>query len=176
MSNNELYESLRPRGAVRRSKSTRAIILAGGRGTRSAPYTTVLPKPLMPVGERAILELVVDQLEECGVIDITLCVGYLAHLIRAVFDTPRRSAQIAYVPENSPLGTAAPLRLVVLADSTFIVMNGDILTTLDFRDLVRYHRASGNALTIASHERSVKIDYGVLHRLKALAIDVLGVR
>ena len=145
-------------------KSARAVILAGGRGTRLAPYTSILPKPLMPVGDRAILELVVDQLESCGVRDITFCVGYLSHLIRAVFDArPHGYANIRYVHEQNALGTAGPLRLVEGLDDTFIVMNGDVLTTLDYEDLLRHHREQGNALTIATRKRSIKIDYGVLH-------------
>jgi NDP-mannose synthase len=143
---------------------TQAIILAGGRGTRLAPYTSVLPKPLMPIGDRAILELVVDQLVARGVKKVSFCVGHLAHLIQAVFDQRRSGdVEIVYVHEAEALGTAAPLRLVEGLDSTFIVMNGDVLTTLDYGDLVRYHRESGNVLTIATHERSIKIDYGMLH-------------
>ena len=144
--------------------NVQAIILAGGRGTRLAPYTSVLPKPLMPVGDRAILELVVDQLAAHGVTKVSFCVGYLAHLIRAVFDQRANGdVEIVYVHEAQALGTAAPLRLVEGLDSTFITMNGDVLTTLDYGDLVRYHRASGNALTIATHERSIRVDYGMLH-------------
>jgi len=144
--------------------ATRAVVLAGGRGTRLAPYTSILPKPLMPVGDRAILEIVVDQLVASGVTKISFCVGYLAHLIRAVFDQQERAdVEIIYVHEEEPLGTAAPLRLVDDLDETFLVMNGDVLTTLDYSDLVRFHRESGNAMTIATHERTIKINYGMLH-------------
>jgi lipopolysaccharide/colanic/teichoic acid biosynthesis glycosyltransferase/dTDP-glucose pyrophosphorylase len=140
------------------------VILAGGRGTRLAPYTSILPKPLMPVGERSILETVVDQLSEFGVRRVTLCVGYLSHLIRTVFDNrPSDKVDITYVQEKDALGTAAPLRLVDGLDDTFIVMNGDVLTTLDFEALVRHHRETGNLITIATHDRRIKIDYGVLH-------------
>jgi NDP-sugar pyrophosphorylase family protein len=154
-------------------KDVKAVVLAGGRGTRLAPYTTILPKPLMPVGERAILEIVVDQLEKAGVVDIRFSVGYLSHLIRAVFDhRPAGEADIKYVAETDALGTAAPLKLMDDLDTTFIVMNGDVLTTLDFGDIVRHHREQGNALTIATHNRSIKIDYGILtvdvtHRVRA---------
>jgi NDP-sugar pyrophosphorylase family protein/flavin reductase (DIM6/NTAB) family NADH-FMN oxidoreductase RutF len=142
----------------------RAVILAGGRGTRLAPYTSVLPKPLMPVGDRAILELVVEQLADCGIHDVTFCVGYLSHLIRAVFDNQHNGrVPIRYVQEDAALGTAGPLRLVEGLDDTFIAMNGDVLTNLDYGDLVRYHREQGNMLTIATRDRSIKIDYGVLH-------------
>jgi len=150
-------------GAERSLASTRAIVLAGGRGTRLAPYTSVLPKPLMPIGDQAILEIVVEQLGAHGVTDITFCVGYLSHLIRTVFDNRVNGhAKIRYVHEQQALGTAGPLRLVDGLEETFIVMNGDILTTLDYRDLVRHHVEMGNAVTIATRERTIKIDYGVL--------------
>jgi NDP-sugar pyrophosphorylase family protein len=145
-------------------RDLKAIVLAGGRGTRLAPYTSVLPKPLMPIGDQSILEVVVDQLEKAGVVDIHFCVGYLAHLIEAVFDSRHNGhVNITYVREQEALGTAGPLRLVNELESTFIVMNGDILTTLDYRELVGFHREQGNALTIATHQRSIKVDYGILH-------------
>jgi NDP-sugar pyrophosphorylase family protein len=145
-------------------EQVQAIILAGGRGTRLAPYTSILPKPLMPIGDRAILELVVDQLAAAGVTKVSFCVGYLAHLIRAVFDQRENGdLEIIYVHESEARGTAGPLRFVEGLDSTFIVMNGDVLTTLDYGELVSYHKASGNVLTIATHIRSIKIDYGMLH-------------
>ena len=145
-------------------ENTAVVVLAGGRGTRLAPYTSVLPKPLMPVGEQAILEILVGQLAAYGVTEINLCVGYLAHLIRAVFDHRAQSdVAIKYVYEEEPLGTAAPLRLVEGIDDTFIVMNGDVLTTLDYRELLHYHREQNNILTIATHNRSIQIDYGMLH-------------
>ena len=149
----------------RRSAALRkAIVFAGGQGTRLAPYTSVLPKPLMPIGDRAILEIVVDQLTKHGFTDVTFCVGYLSHLIRAVFDQRVEDhAQITYVQEEAALGTAGPLRLVDDIDGTFIAMNGDVLTTLDYRDLVRRHRRSGNILTIATQKRTITQDYGVLH-------------
>lgn len=142
----------------------KAVVLAGGRGTRLAPYTSVLPKPLMPVGERAILEVVVEQLADAGVTDITLCVGYLSHLIRAVFENGSRrdGIQITYAHESEPLGTAGPLRLIEGLDHTFLSMNGDVLTTMDYSDLVRHHSVNENVLTIATHRRTTRIDYGVL--------------
>jgi len=143
---------------------TRAIIFAGGRGTRLAPYTSVLPKPLMPIGDRSILELVINQLAECGIADGTLCVGYLSHLIEAVIgDGVGHGVEIRYVREEEPLGTAAPLRLVEDLDDTFIAMNGDVLTTLDYGELLRHHREAGNVVTIATRQRPIQIDYGVLH-------------
>jgi NDP-mannose synthase len=141
----------------------RAVILAGGRGRRLEPYTSVLPKPLMPVGDRAIVEVIVDRLVEFGITDITLCVGYLAHLIEALFNGRPRGARMTYVHEDAPLGTAGPLRLVEKLDRTFLVMNGDLLTDLRFDELVDLHRRAGNVVTIATHERRQVIDYGVLH-------------
>ena len=150
--------------ARRRKGSTKAVVLAGGKGTRLAPYTSVLPKPLMPVGERAILELVVEQLESCGINDITFSVGYLSHLIQSVFDNrDNGGVSIEYVHEAEALGTAAPLKLVEDLDDTFLVMNGDVLTELDYRDLISYHQEHGNMLTIATRKRAIKVDYGILH-------------
>ena len=147
-----------------RPRRTRAVILAGGQGTRLRPYTSILPKPLMPIGHRSILEVVIEQLGDSGIEDVTLCVGYLSHLIRAVLDNCADcSAAIRYVQEEQALGTAGPLRLVEGLDETFVVMNGDVLTTLNFGSLVRYHKQQGNAVTIATHDRRIKIDYGVLH-------------
>jgi NDP-sugar pyrophosphorylase family protein len=144
-------------------EKTTAVILAGGRGGRLAPYTSVLPKPLMPVGDQSILEIVVGQLEAAGIVNVNFCVGYLSHLIQAVFDNRENGGvDITYVREQDALGTAAPIRLVSGLEDTFLVMNGDVLTTLDYADLVRFHREQGNVVTIATHNRSIKIDYGML--------------
>jgi NDP-sugar pyrophosphorylase family protein len=141
-----------------------AVILAGGRGTRLAPYTSILPKPLMPIGDRSILELVVDQLAAHGVSQITFCVGYLAHLIEAVMaHTLQPGVDLKYVHESQPMGTAAPLQAMPPPQSTFLVMNGDVLTDVDYGRLVDHHRRSGNVVTIATYQRSVQIEYGVLH-------------
>lgn len=153
-----------PRHRAADLRHTRVVILAGGRGTRLAPYTSILPKPLMPIGDRSILETVIDQLADAGARRVTLCVGYLSHLIRSVFE--HRAADdvdVDFIHERDALGTAAPLRLVDGLDDTFIVMNGDILTTLDYCALLRHHRESGNLLTIAARDRHIKIDYGMLH-------------
>ena len=141
----------------------KAVILAGGKGTRLMPYTAVLPKPLMPLGDRAILEWVVRQLADHGLADITLSVSHLAHLVEAVFGSGEDyGVEITYVREDFPLGTAGPLRLVGDLDGTFLVLNGDLVTTLDYRDLIRCHHASGSLLTIATKRREVTLDYGVM--------------
>ncbi len=145
-------------------RDTRVVIFAGGRGRRLEPYTSVLPKPLMPIGNRAILEILVTQLADAGFRNLTFSVGYLSHLIRAVFDNgPGCRVNITWVKEPEPLGTAGPLRLIESLDSTFLAMNGDLLTTLDHGALLEHHRESGNVLTIATHRRRVQLDYGVLH-------------
>jgi NDP-sugar pyrophosphorylase family protein len=144
--------------------SRKAVILAGGKGSRLGPYTTVLPKPLLPIGDRAILDVVVRQLKGHGFTDMTFAVGYLAHLIRAVFaDGSDHGISIVYHEEEEPLGTAGALATVEGLDDTFLAMNGDVLTTLDYDDLYRTHQESGNFLTIATHRRVVSTDYGVIH-------------
>jgi NDP-sugar pyrophosphorylase family protein len=144
--------------------SKRAVILAGGKGSRLGPYTTVLPKPLLPIGDRAILDVVVSQLKDHGFTDLTFAVGYLSHLIRAVFsDGADRGVSIEYHEEEQPLGTAGALATVADLDGTFLAMNGDVLTTLDYGALWNAHRESGNVMTIATHKRVVRTDYGVIH-------------
>lgn len=141
----------------------RAVILAGGRGTRLYPYTIVFPKPLMPIGDVPILEIVVRQLKYYGISDIVMAVGHLAELLMAYFgDGSRFGVQISYSRETNPLGTAGPLALIPGLDETFLVMNGDVLTTLDYRALIAYHRANGSVATIASHRRDARIDLGVI--------------
>ncbi|MCC6710510.1 MAG: NTP transferase domain-containing protein [Gammaproteobacteria bacterium] len=149
----------------------RAVILCGGKGTRLRPYTTVLPKPLMPIGEMPILEVVMRQLKHAGIDRITMAVGYLAELLEAFFrDGSRIGVPIDYSIESQPLGTVGPLTLIDGLDEPFLMMNGDVLTDLDYSDLLRYHRACGGVATIASYEREVKIDFGVIRTNDANAI------
>lgn len=141
----------------------RAVILAGGKGTRLRPYTTVFPKPLMPIGDMPILEIVMRQLKHAGFDHVTLAVSYLAELIEAYCgDGSRFGLRIEYSREREALSTAGPLRLIPGLDQTFLVMNGDVLTTLDYAALIRHHRASGAAATIAMHRRTIQIDFGVV--------------
>jgi NDP-sugar pyrophosphorylase family protein len=141
----------------------KAVILAGGKGTRLAPYTKILPKPLMPIGDMPILEVLLRQICRYGVDEAILTVGHLSHLMSAFFqDGKRYGLKIGYSYEENPLGTAGPLSLVEGLDDTFLVTNGDVLTTLDFQALVEYHRNSGAIATIASHVRRVRIDLGVI--------------
>lgn len=141
-----------------------AVILAGGKGARLAPYTKILPKPLMPIGDMPILEILLRQMKKSGVTNVILTVGHLAELLRAFFQNGERlGINIDYSFEDKPLGTAGPLSLLGdrLTD-TFLVCNGDVLTTLDLHEFVTAHCHSGAIATIASHSRQVKIDLGVL--------------
>src|SRR5947209_246420 len=143
----------------------RAVILAGGRGRRLAPYTTVLPKPLVPIGDRPVLGLIIHQLAQAGFTRIDLCVGHLGQLIRAYFaegiGVPD-GVELGYHWEEEPLGTAGALRNISGLSSTFLVMNGDIVTSLNYADLVRFHRDAGAALTIATYHKTVKMELGVI--------------
>jgi NDP-sugar pyrophosphorylase family protein len=142
-----------------------AIILAGGKGRRLMPYTTVLPKPLMPIGDFPILEVILRQLKRFGFNRVTICTGYLHELIHAYLDSNRAMGlEITYTHEEVPLGTIGPLRLIDNLDDTFLVMNGDILTDLDYRNLVEAHKRHGAVATIATYQRDVPIDFGVLEK------------
>lgn len=143
----------------------KAVILAGGKGARLLPYTTVLPKPLVPVGDMPILEVVIRQLISAGFTEIVITLGHLGELIRAFFlahPSLTEDIRIEFVQETEPTGTAGSLTLVPHLDKPFLTMNGDILTTLDYRELVEHHRENGADLTIACHRKHVTIDLGVL--------------
>jgi len=143
----------------------RAVILAGGLGTRLRPYTTILPKPLVPVGERPILEHILRRLHACGVNEVDLCVGHLGELIQVYFtqaDTMPGDLELRWHWEDEPLGTAGALRIVPGLSGTFIAMNGDILTTLDYGELLAFHNREGAALTVATHAKRVDVDLGVI--------------
>ena len=142
----------------------RAVILAGGEGTRLRPYTTVLPKPLMPIGDRPVLDIVVRQLKAHRFERITIATGYLAELIEAFFrDGEQYEIPIDYYREAEPLGTVGALALIDgLADDDILVMNGDVLTDIDYGALLEQHKASDAAATIATKTRDVQISLGVL--------------
>ena len=144
---------------------SRAVILAGGPGTRRRPFTTVLPKPLMPIGDRPILDIVVRQLKRSGFERLTIASGYLAELVEAFFrDGSAYWIPIDYHVERERLGTVGALALIerLGEEETFLVMNGDVLTDLDYRALFESHRTSGDTATIATHRRSVEVSLGVM--------------
>jgi len=143
----------------------RAIILAGGKGTRLRPYTITLPKPLVPVGgEMPIIEVIIRQLAKAGFSRLTFAVNHKANLIRAYCgDGSQWGLKIDYSLEDTPLSTIGPLTLIEDLPENFLVMNGDLLCDLDFRALLDRHIKSGNMVTVASYKRSVNSDFGVLH-------------
>jgi NDP-sugar pyrophosphorylase family protein len=143
----------------------RAVILAGGKGVRLHPFTVNFPKPLVPLGDTPVLEVLLRRLVRAGITDITLTLGHLAELIKAYFQQRKsllEQMRLSYVEELEPTGTAGSLSLVSGLTDTFLVMNGDLLTDLDFHTLVDFHRQKQAMLTIATHTRTVKIDLGVL--------------
>jgi mannose-1-phosphate guanylyltransferase len=141
-----------------------AVVLAGGRGTRLEPFTHVLPKPLLPIEQRPILDVVLSRLAHEGCKKVTLAVGYLGHLIEIYCNSGQRwSLEIDYFHEQTPLGTVGALaRIDRLPDAPFIVMNGDVLSDLSFRELLEAHAHGGAELTIASFCRSIRDEFGVI--------------
>ena len=140
-------------------------MLAGGLGTRLRPYTTVLPKPLVPVGDRPILEHILRRLHASGVRVADLCVGHLGELIQVYFSQSESlpaDLELRWHWEPEPLGTAGALRLIPDLSGTFLAMNGDVLTNLDYGALVAFHEQAGAALTVAMHSQRVNIDLGVI--------------
>jgi len=141
----------------------RAIVMAGGKGRRLRPFTAVIPKPLAPLGDRSILEIVLRQLKRDGVERVTLAVGYQAELIMAVIgDGSKFGLEIDYSFEQMPLGTIGPLAQIPDLNETFLVMNGDILTDLRYDELVTFHKERGGIATIAAHQEVEEISLGVL--------------
>jgi NDP-sugar pyrophosphorylase family protein len=143
----------------------RAVILAGGRGTRLAPYTTVIPKPLLPVGDTPILEVIIRQLAHAGFDHVTLTLGYMREYFAAFLSQNERLTErvkLDMITEEHPTGTAGSLVSVPDLNDTFLVMNGDILSDIDYRALLKFHRDQESWLTIATHPKPIKIDLGVI--------------
>lgn len=152
----------RPSGAA---SGLRAVILAGGKGTRLLPFSINFPKPLVPLGDTPVLKVLIHRLIRYGITDITLTLGHLAELVKAYFDQHQSLLErinLRYVFEERPTGTAGSLALVPALRETFLVMNGDLLTDLDFDALVKFHREQEAVLTIATHARHVKVDLGIV--------------
>ncbi|MEW6050621.1 MAG: nucleotidyltransferase family protein [Candidatus Zixiibacteriota bacterium] len=140
-----------------------AIILAGGKGTRLQPYTSDIPKPLVPIGDTPVIEILLRHLKKAGVTRVHVAVNHLAHLVIAVLgDGSSLGLEIRYAIEDTPLSTAGPLTRIADLPEQFIVANGDILTDLDIAELFQFHAARRPLATIASHVRSEKVDFGVL--------------
>lgn len=141
-----------------------AIIMAGGKGTRLFPYTAVLPKPLMPLGDAPVLELLLRQLHDVGVRRVLIAVNHLKHLIQAFFgDGGSLDMQISYAIEDHPLGTCGPVAQVLEdMEDNFLLLNGDLLTDLDFNALLERHGQHNLDATVAGLRRKTKVEYGVL--------------
>lgn len=143
--------------------SKRAVILAGGKGTRLKPYTISLPKPLVPVGDMPILEIIIRQLTKSGFDHITITINHMADIIRAYCGNGSKwGIKIDYSLEDKPLSTMGPLKLIKDLPENFLVMNGDVLTDLDFNAFYRDHVISKNIFTVSAYSRDQKVDYGVL--------------
>jgi NDP-sugar pyrophosphorylase family protein len=143
----------------------RAAVLAGGLGTRLRPYTTVLPKPLVPVGDRPILELILSWLAHAGAERVDVCIGHLGELIQTYFSQAQTipdGLDVHWQWESEPLGTAGALRFVPDVHDTLLVVNGDVLTDLEPAGMLDYHRAQGAALTVATHRAEVETELGVI--------------
>lgn len=140
-----------------------AVILAGGRGTRLRPFTSNFPKPLMPIGDMPILKIILKQLRYYGFDDVILAVNHLAELIMSFFkDGEDLGLKISYSIENKTLGTAGPLSIIENLNDNFLVMNGDVLTNIDFSHLFQYHMENKGQATIATYKKYLTIDLGVL--------------
>jgi len=141
----------------------KAVILAGGKGTRLHPFTAALPKPLVPVGNWIILEVPLTGLRTAGITDVTIAVNHLAHLIKSFCgDGKKWGLRISYSMEDKPLGTVGPIKLIRDLPETFFVMNGDLLTDLNFLDLYSYHQINESDITVALYERQGQTDFGVV--------------
>jgi dTDP-glucose pyrophosphorylase/predicted transcriptional regulator len=145
-----------------RNISTPVVIMAGGKGSRLAPFTSVLPKPLMPVGEKPIIEVIINRFDEAGCKEFYLSVNYKANIIKAYFDDFSKNYRIHYVQEKKPLGTVGSLRLIEhKLRSTFFLTNCDILIDADYADILRFHKANKNEITIVGAVKHYTIPYGI---------------
>ncbi len=155
-------------------KIKQAVILAGGEGRRLLPYTKVLPKPLWPVGNFPIVEILIKQLAKAGIKEIILAVGYQAEIIKMILGDGRQfGVRIKYSEEKKPLGTAAPLKKIKKLDKNFLVLNGDLLTDLSFRKFANAHIENNTLATVAIYKRSVKVDFGVVTESKGIIREYL---
>lgn len=142
----------------------KAVILAGGKGQRLAPYSTILPKPLMPVGDMPVMEIVLLQLKKAGIKDIIVCTGHLAGLIEAYFGNGKSlGLNISYSKEDKSLGTAGPLALIrKKLKVSFLVINGDTLSDMNYSSMIRFHEEKRSTVTIAMYKKKVQIQLGTL--------------
>jgi len=151
-----------------------AIILAGGKGTRLKPFTNAIPKPLVPIGDMPILEVVLRQLRFYGVTEVVLAVNHLARLIMAFFGAGEElGLELTYSTEERVLGTAGPIKIIPRHDENFLIMNGDLLTTIDFQDMFKFHIKNMACATIAVFRKDIRIDLGVIKTEGTLFLDYI---
>lgn len=140
-----------------------AVILAGGRGTRLRPYTISMPKPLVPIADKPILEIIIIQLVKHGFQRVIIAVNHQADIIMAYFGTGEKwGVTIEYSLEDKPLGTMGPLKIIQDLPEHFLVMNGDVLSDISYASFLEEHAKKGRIFSIASHKRIQKNDYGIL--------------
>jgi NDP-sugar pyrophosphorylase family protein len=140
-----------------------AVIIAGGKGRRLQPFTTTIPKPLFPLGEKPIIQIIIEQLREAGIRDFIVSVGYLGELVEAYLGSGKKfGCSIEYVREPAPLGTAGSISLLPEMHDDFIFMNGDVFASIDFPALVAAHKASRAMMTVCTYRKHVKSSLGVL--------------
>ena len=154
----------------------KAVILAGGEGRRLKPFTYVIPKPLMPIGELPIIEIILKQLKNNGFNDIIISTGYKENLIRMFLNgaDKKHNLNIKYSHEDKPLGTVGSLSLIKdELNEDFILMNGDTLCTVNYNELMKYHKKSGNIATITLHKKEIKINFGVVKLDNVSIIDYI---
>jgi NDP-sugar pyrophosphorylase family protein len=145
------------------STKTIAVLLAGGKGRRLQPFTTTIPKPLFPIGEKPILQIIIEQLIEFGITDFIISLGYLGGLIEAYFGNGKSfNCNIQYIRESEPLGTAGPISLLPDLEQDYIFMNGDILSTLNFNEAMDFHKINKSVMTVCSFNKSVRSSLGVI--------------
>jgi NDP-mannose synthase len=141
----------------------RAIILAGGKGTRLKPYTISLPKPLVPIDDKPVLEIIIETLITHGFNHITITLGHLGEIIKAFFgDGSKWGIHIDYSFEGKPLSTMGPLKIIRDLPDNFLIMNGDVLTELDYNKFYEDHVKNDNLFTVSTATRTSVVDYGVL--------------
>jgi NDP-sugar pyrophosphorylase family protein len=149
-----------------------AIILAGGKGARLRPYTLTIPKPLLPIGDMPILEVLLHQLAGVGYTRVVITLGHMMHLFAPIIgDGSRFNLEVTYCSEDKPLGTAGSIRVIDDLEENFLVMNGDLLTTIDYKELTRTHEQANAWGTIAVHKRNIDIDYGVVESTEDGRLD-----
>ena len=145
----------------------RAVIFAGGKGKRLRPYTYVVPKPLMPIGKKPILELIIRQLAKIGINHITISIFNNSELFQSIFSKKSfPNVKIDFLDEKKPMGTIGGLKLIKKLPKEFLAMNGDLITDLNFKDFYKFHKKNKSDLTICTKTLQTNIEYGVIKNNK----------